>query len=237
MHETVIGRDVANLATYCKIGTAWELVGIMKLRWCLAKNTLEYSLFTVLINDNRRVPSTGSSIWWWNWRSAAITRVSSDSTMTLSMILPGNYRYGREGKGWHQNNPELDYAWIIQKNVDIWFLLNQTTWQIRVLTQTHSWKDTEICNVSCVPFNKCTNDQNWMCNPLQQLLKSSGKLILLDKLLCRLRDTGHRVLIFSQMVMMLDILQEYLKLRRFTAQVSNDAHGRGSITSVEQNTT
>ncbi|KAF8368334.1 chd-1 [Pristionchus pacificus] len=53
---------------------------------------------------------------------------------------------------------------------------------------------------------------------LQQLLKSSGKLILLDKLLCRLRDTGHRVLIFSQMVMMLDILQEYLKLRRFTAQ-------------------
>ncbi|KHJ82712.1 helicase protein [Oesophagostomum dentatum] len=53
---------------------------------------------------------------------------------------------------------------------------------------------------------------------LQQLLKSSGKLILLDKLLCRLKDTGHRVLIFSQMVMMLDILQEYLQLRRFAAQ-------------------
>ncbi|GMT00224.1 hypothetical protein PENTCL1PPCAC_22398, partial [Pristionchus entomophagus] len=53
---------------------------------------------------------------------------------------------------------------------------------------------------------------------LQQLLKSSGKLILLDKLLCRLRDTGHRVLIFSQMVMMLDVIQEYLKLRRFSAQ-------------------
>ncbi|VDK67509.1 unnamed protein product [Anisakis simplex] len=34
---------------------------------------------------------------------------------------------------------------------------------------------------------------------LQQLLKSSGKLILLDKLLCRLHETGHRVLIFSQM--------------------------------------
>ncbi|UMM12293.1 hypothetical protein L5515_001145 [Caenorhabditis briggsae] len=53
---------------------------------------------------------------------------------------------------------------------------------------------------------------------LQQLLKSSGKLILLDKLLCRLRDKGHRVLIFSQMVMMLDILQEYLQLRRFPSQ-------------------
>uniref|UniRef100_A0A7E4ZSG7 Helicase C-terminal domain-containing protein n=1 Tax=Panagrellus redivivus TaxID=6233 RepID=A0A7E4ZSG7_PANRE len=53
---------------------------------------------------------------------------------------------------------------------------------------------------------------------LQQLLKSSGKLILLDKLLCRLKETGHRVLIFSQMVMMLDLLQEYMKLRRFTTQ-------------------
>uniref|UniRef100_A0A0N5APN4 Chromodomain-helicase-DNA-binding protein 1 n=1 Tax=Syphacia muris TaxID=451379 RepID=A0A0N5APN4_9BILA len=53
---------------------------------------------------------------------------------------------------------------------------------------------------------------------LQQLLKSSGKLILLDKLLCRLHETGHRVLIFSQMVMMLDIVQEYLQLRRFPSQ-------------------
>uniref|UniRef100_A0AC34Q7P0 Helicase C-terminal domain-containing protein n=1 Tax=Panagrolaimus sp. JU765 TaxID=591449 RepID=A0AC34Q7P0_9BILA len=53
---------------------------------------------------------------------------------------------------------------------------------------------------------------------LQQLLKSSGKLILLDKLLCRLKETGHRVLIFSQMVMMLDILQEYMELRRFNTQ-------------------
>lgn len=54
----------------------------------------------------------------------------------------------------------------------------------------------------------------------QQLLKSSGKLILLDKLLCRLQETGHRVLIFSQMVMMLDIMQEYLQLRRFPSQVN-----------------
>jgi chromodomain-helicase-DNA-binding protein 7 len=30
------------------------------------------------------------------------------------------------------------------------------------------------------------------------LVKASGKLVLLDKLLPRLRDDGHRVLIFSQ---------------------------------------
>ncbi|KAM8961761.1 chromodomain-helicase-DNA-binding protein 1 [Pelodytes ibericus] len=53
---------------------------------------------------------------------------------------------------------------------------------------------------------------------LQHLIRSSGKLILLDKLLIRLRERGNRVLIFSQMVRMLDILAEYLKSRQFPFQ-------------------
>uniref|UniRef100_A0A6Q2XJ74 Helicase C-terminal domain-containing protein n=1 Tax=Esox lucius TaxID=8010 RepID=A0A6Q2XJ74_ESOLU len=53
---------------------------------------------------------------------------------------------------------------------------------------------------------------------LQHLIRSSGKLVLLDKLLLRLRERGHRVLIFSQMVRMLDILAEYLKSRQFLFQ-------------------
>lgn len=52
----------------------------------------------------------------------------------------------------------------------------------------------------------------------QQLIKGSGKLLLLDKLLIRLKETGHRVLIFSQMVRMLDILGEYLQYRHFPFQ-------------------
>ncbi|XP_049815552.1 chromodomain-helicase-DNA-binding protein 1 [Schistocerca nitens] len=53
---------------------------------------------------------------------------------------------------------------------------------------------------------------------LQDLIRGSGKLVLLDKLLIRLKETGHRVLIFSQMVRMLDILGEYLQLRHFPFQ-------------------
>ncbi|ALC38337.1 Chd1, partial [Drosophila busckii] len=53
---------------------------------------------------------------------------------------------------------------------------------------------------------------------LQLLLKGSGKLVLLDKLLCRLKQTGHRVLIFSQMVRMLDVLADYLQKRHFSFQ-------------------
>ena len=43
------------------------------------------------------------------------------------------------------------------------------------------------------------------------LVKSSAKLILLDKLLTKLQQEGEKVLIFSQFKRMLDILQDYLR--------------------------
>ncbi|CAI7896960.1 unnamed protein product [Closterium sp. NIES-54] len=61
----------------------------------------------------------------------------------------------------------------------------------------------------------------------QRIVLGSGKTTLLDKLLTRLKETGHRVLIFSQMVRMLDILADYLALRGFQFQrldsTENDA--------------
>lgn len=35
---------------------------------------------------------------------------------------------------------------------------------------------------------------------LERLIVTSGKMVLVDKLLTKLKETGHRVLIFSQMV-------------------------------------
>ncbi|XP_071519138.1 uncharacterized protein [Panulirus ornatus] len=45
------------------------------------------------------------------------------------------------------------------------------------------------------------------------LLEVCGKLQVLDQLLGELHKRGHRVLLFSQMTMMLDILEDYLTLR------------------------
>ncbi|THG99366.1 hypothetical protein EW026_g2965 [Hermanssonia centrifuga] len=53
---------------------------------------------------------------------------------------------------------------------------------------------------------------------LKGLVMSSGKMVLLDKLLVRLRSDNHRVLIFSQMVRMLDILSDYMNLRNYQHQ-------------------
>lgn len=47
------------------------------------------------------------------------------------------------------------------------------------------------------------------------LIDSSGKMVLVDKLLPKLKAGGHRVLIFSQMVRCLDILEDYLVFRKY----------------------
>lgn len=48
----------------------------------------------------------------------------------------------------------------------------------------------------------------------EKLIVASGKFRQLDELLPKLKSEGHRVLIFSQFVMMLDIMEHYLKIRK-----------------------
>jgi chromodomain-helicase-DNA-binding protein 7 len=48
-----------------------------------------------------------------------------------------------------------------------------------------------------------------------QLVKSSGKMVLMEKLLEKLFVDGHKVLIFSQMVRVLDLLEELLKFKKY----------------------
>uniref|UniRef100_A0A1A8RFZ2 Proliferation-associated SNF2-like protein n=2 Tax=Nothobranchius rachovii TaxID=451742 RepID=A0A1A8RFZ2_9TELE len=49
----------------------------------------------------------------------------------------------------------------------------------------------------------------------EQLVQNSGKFLILDRLLPALKDRGHKVLIFSQMTSILDVLVDYCYLRGF----------------------
>merc|ERR1711971_191178 len=109
------------------------------------------------------------------------------------------------------------YKFILTKNYD-------------ALTKGNKGSTVSFINI-VVELKKCCNhgyltkppddsvlDNQTRDSRLQSLLRGSGKLLLLDKLLVRLKETGHRVLIFSQMVRMLDVLSEYLEIRRFPFQ-------------------
>ncbi|XP_031101578.1 CHD3-type chromatin-remodeling factor PICKLE [Ipomoea triloba] len=49
----------------------------------------------------------------------------------------------------------------------------------------------------------------------KQLLESSGKLQLLDKMMVKLKEQGHRVLIYTQFQHMLDLLEDYCNFRKW----------------------
>ncbi|CAM9171442.1 unnamed protein product, partial [Ectocarpus sp. 4 AP-2014] len=59
-----------------------------------------------------------------------------------------------------------------------------------------------------------TEDRN--LDPMgEHLVENCGKMILLDKLLTRLKAAGHRVLVFSQMTRMMDILEDLMHMREY----------------------
>ncbi|XP_053672247.1 chromodomain-helicase-DNA-binding protein 1 [Anopheles nili] len=108
------------------------------------------------------------------------------------------------------------YKWILSKNFDALRkgMKGSAGTFLNIVVELK-----KCCNHAAltnpIEFETQRNNQH---DVVQQLLKGSGKLVLLDKLLCRLKETGHRVLIFSQMVRMLDILAEYLQKRHFSFQ-------------------
>ncbi|XP_010001731.1 PREDICTED: chromodomain-helicase-DNA-binding protein 8-like [Chaetura pelagica] len=63
---------------------------------------------------------------------------------------------------------------------------------------------------------------------LQAMVRSAGKLVLIDKLLPKLKAGGHKVLIFSQMVRCLDILEDYLIQKRYLYE-RIDGRVRGNL--------
>jgi DNA helicase INO80 len=47
------------------------------------------------------------------------------------------------------------------------------------------------------------------------MIHDSGKMTILDKLLANLKVEGHRVLIYSQMTRVIDLLEEFMGYRRY----------------------
>lgn len=83
----------------------------------------------------------------------------------------------------------------------------------------------ELKKVSNHPYIFTANAEERLLNGstrredrLKSLVTSSGKMMLLDQLLTKLKKDNHRVLIFSQMVKMLNILSEYMSLRGYQYQ-------------------
>ena len=71
--------------------------------------------------------------------------------------------------------------------------------------------------------NNCTNEEEEQ----KIMTRSSGKVILLMKLLDKFKKEGKKVLLFSQFVTLLDLLKQCLEIEGYTCEIL-----KGSLTST-----
>ncbi|XP_062993877.1 chromodomain-helicase-DNA-binding protein 8 isoform X3 [Elgaria multicarinata webbii] len=125
-------------------------------------------------------------------------------------ILEKNFNFLSKGAG-HSNMPNLLNTMMeLRKCCNHPYLINGA--EEKILTEFR-----ESCHHH-VPHDF----------PLQAMVRSSGKLVLIDKLLPKLKAGGHKVLVFSQMVRCLDILEDYLIQKRYLYE-RIDGRVRGNL--------
>ena len=131
---------------------------------------------------------------------------------------------------------EVEKALLPKKELKVQVGLSamQRSWYSKILM-----KDMELINAAVgksaagkmrmlnilMQLRKCTNHPylfdgaepkfNGEYTTDQHLVDNSGKLMILDKLLKRFKDRGDRVLIFSQMTRVLDILEDYCMWKEY----------------------
>ncbi|KAJ0093614.1 hypothetical protein Patl1_25418 [Pistacia atlantica] len=96
---------------------------------------------------------------------------------------------------------------------------HQVTELGRVGLDTDSRRSKSLQNLS-MQLRKCCNHPYLFVGEYnmwrkEEIIRASGKFELLDRLLPKLHRSGHRVLLFSQMTRLMDILEIYLKLNDF----------------------
>ncbi|KAA6426343.1 MAG: CHD3-type chromatin-remodeling factor PICKLE-like, partial [Trebouxia sp. A1-2] len=109
----------------------------------------------------------------------------------------------------------------------------QKDWYRGILTKNFpnltNGKQTGRLKSVMMELRKCCNhpflidEQEWPVTRdpkqfLQQLVQASGKLALIDSMLVRMKERGHRVLIYSQFTTLLDLLEEWLAARQWGYQ-------------------
>ncbi|CAN0856648.1 Probable ATP-dependent DNA helicase CHR12 [Linum grandiflorum] len=96
----------------------------------------------------------------------------------------------------------------------------QITEMGRVGLQNGSGKSKSLQNLT-MQLRKCCNHpylfvgDNYNMSQIDEITRASGKFELLDRLLPKLRAKGHRILLFSQMTKLMNILEIYLRLHGY----------------------
>ena len=99
------------------------------------------------------------------------------------------------------------YAQLLQKDIDVINGSGERSRLLNIVMQLRKCCNHPYLFQGAEPGPPYTTDEH--------LIENSGKMVLLDKLLPKLQARGSRVLIFSQMTRVLDILEDYNLFRGY----------------------
>ncbi|KAG8864316.1 hypothetical protein FRB96_006137 [Tulasnella sp. 330] len=122
----------------------------------------------------------------------------------MSTLQSQLYRYMKEHKMFPNNRPDVNGKPAPVKG------LQNMVMQLRKICQ-HPYVFREVEDAMNLMPSRPEIDLTRAYN--DPLIRSSGKVALLDRMLPKLFATGHRVLIFFQMTNVMDILEDYMRLK------------------------
>ncbi|KAF3970286.1 hypothetical protein CMV_006007 [Castanea mollissima] len=144
----------------------------------------------------------------------------------LNFLLPEIFSSAKTFDEWFQISGENDQQEVVQQLHKVLrpFLLRRFKSDVE--------KDLEVVNASgeckrllniAMQLRRCCNhpylfqgaEPSPPYSTRDHLIANAGKMVLLDKLLPKLKERDSRVLIFSQMTRLLDILEDYLMFRGY----------------------
>lgn len=196
----------------------WALLHFLNPDFFADAATFEESFSFAALRDPERVSSLHTTL-----RPYIIRRQKTDVEKSLPKKTYAVLRVGMTAQ------QQQYYRWLLTKN----FTMLNAGNKGRGMGATATLRNLVMELKKCCnhPFLFPNYEDTSTPTSVNDLIRASGKMILLDKLLLRLREKGHRVLIFSQMVRMLDILQDYCRMRQFPYQrldgsVTNDLRQR-----------
>lgn len=183
----------------------WALLHFLNPEIFESAEVFEESFSFAALRDPERVSSLHKTL-----RPYIIRRQKSDVEKSLPKKTYAVLRVGMTSA------QQQYYRWLLTKNFA----------KLNAGNKARGMGNTQTLRNLVMELKKCCNhpflfpnyEDTSVTTSVDDLIRASGKMILLDKLLLRLREKGHRVLIFSQMVRMLDILQDYCRMRNFPCQ-------------------
>ncbi|KAM5141238.1 lymphoid-specific helicase [Mantella aurantiaca] len=156
-----------------------------------------------------------------------IEKMLGQDKSTEPILTPNGRGKRRSRKVVNYNEQQKDTPGELENFISC-MLKQQETEQERAVIEVSLPGDAEVNlkmrNIMML-LRKCCNHPYLIEYPLdpvtqefkvdKELIKSSGKFLILDRMLPEMKKRGHKVLIFSQMTMMLDIIMDYCYYKQF----------------------